>query len=85
MIEHLSDEEKASRIQAIVGDPVFNEAIDNLRNQIIKGWEVSNDPKERDALWHRQMALTDLVKALHGVTDNVRFENFRRAKIAARK
>ena len=83
MSEELSGYEKASRLKAIMGDAVFNEAVSNVREGIRRQWEQSADAVQRDILWHRQAALSDLMDALHAMEDDIKFNNWKFEKIVS--
>ena len=80
----MTPEEKASRLRALMGDPVFVEAVEKVRENIRIGWENCKDPVERDMLWHRQAALADLLNGLNAMQQDIRYEAFRFAKIVSR-
>lgn len=76
--------EKASRLQALIEDSVFKEAVENVRAGIREAWAREKNAVERDMLWHRQAALEDLLNGLRGMQDDIKFESVRFAKIVSR-
>lgn len=50
----------AERARALIEDPLLVDAFDHLEQLYTASWKASQNPAERDALWHRTKALENL-------------------------
>ena len=54
----------------IIDNPAWGEIVESLASEIIEEWELSIDPIEREALWHKRQALTNLVDEIEYAVRN---------------
>ena len=65
---------RARNAAAILDNPVFNEAIEALKDKAVQSWLTCKDPEERERLWmwtNQAIALRNYFTAL---VDNARLQ-----------
>ena len=62
----LNSEQKGRRAQEILDDPVFHEAVDTIRNNILVQWNLtqSDQADEREGAYHKSRALDEILREL---------------------
>ena len=61
---HMNDEQREGKARALLDDPIFNEAFDTLKKDLMSRWEHSgsNELEARESIW-LAMRLLDRVHA----------------------
>lgn len=54
---------RGNKADRVLNDPMFVEAWDRIEAATLKKWRESNDPLERDRLWHAQDVLAKVKAA----------------------
>jgi hypothetical protein len=61
-----NEKQKAAHAKALLEDPMLEQFFTDAARQVFEAWAVTLDRVERDRLWERQQALTELRAYLHG-------------------
>lgn len=70
----MSDDTRVRNAAAILDNPVFNEAIEELKARAIKSWLDCKDPEERERLWMWTNQAIRLREYFVGLVDNARLQ-----------
>ncbi|HEX8418577.1 MAG TPA: hypothetical protein VF638_01035 [Sphingomonas sp.] len=77
----MSDSEARARdASQLLDNPVFNEAIDTLKERAIASWLACKDPVERERLWMWTNQAIALRGYFQSIVDNARLDASRVAK-----
>ena len=62
----LTSEQKGRRAQEILDDPVFHEAVDTIRTNILVQWNLTqaDQTDERESAYHKNRALDEILREL---------------------
>lgn len=72
----MTNEEKERRLRDILQDPVFNEVVECVRQELAQAWATEYDPAKRELIWHRQNAVSELLTGLRKLGDNMKLSSF---------
>ena len=56
--------EEGNRAKTLLNDEMFKKAVDVVDEALIHAWRDSQCSDERDQIWQRQRALSDIVRTL---------------------
>jgi hypothetical protein len=71
---------RARNAAAILDNPVFNEAIEELKARAVKSWLDCKDPEERERLWMWTNQAIRLREHFVGIVDNAKIDAARVAR-----
>ena len=72
----MTNEEKERRLRDILQDPVFNEVVEAVRQDLSAAWAAEQDPVQRELIWHRQNAVSELLTGLRRLGENMKLTSF---------
>jgi hypothetical protein len=74
-----------ARAEAIIGDPLFADAVRQIRDAIVSQWQAEEDAARRDRLWTEIRLLSRLVGRIRGVMETGKLAQAELGEIEARK
>lgn len=68
--------ELAAQASVVLSNPVFEETIKTLENNLTTEWKSSEDPNQRELCWLRLQALHSITEQLNAFVHNDKIENY---------
>ena len=61
---------RGERAARILEDEVYGDAVNGAKHRIKDKWGATDDPAQRDALWHQLQAIEAVTRELKIIRDN---------------